>query len=209
MIVRHLGQQQYQTIWQQMLQFTAERNAATPDEIWLLQHPPIYTLGRSASEEHLLQPGDIPVLRVDRGGQVTYHGPGQLLLYILFDLHRAHLGVRHLVRLLEESVIDLLQPYGIVAQRQTGAPGIYVGGRKLASVGLRVTHGRTLHGMSINIDMDIEPFSRINPCGHTGLAVTQLKDLAVNLSITEVGEQLAALLTQQIRSFCLSPHGSE
>lgn len=198
MIVRHLGQQQYQTVWQQMLQFTAKRNATTPDEIWLLQHPPIYTLGRSAAKEHLLCPGDIPVLRVDRGGQVTYHGPGQLVLYILFDLHRAHLGVRHLVRLLEGSVIDLLQPYGIVAQRRTGAPGIYVEGHKLASVGLRVTHGRTLHGMSINVDMDVEPFSRINPCGHADLTVTQLRDLAVHLSTAEVGERLAALLTQQL-----------
>jgi lipoyl(octanoyl) transferase len=198
MIIRHLGEQPYQPIWQQMQQFTAERTAETPDEIWLLEHPAIYTLGRSASREHLLTPGDIPVLRVDRGGQVTYHGPGQLLLYLMFDLSRARLGVRRLVKLMEKSLIELLQPYGIGAHRLSGEPGIYVDGRKLASIGLRVRRGCCLHGMSINVAMDLEPFSRINPCGHRDLEVTQLKDLGLQLNTTGVGGELATLLTQHL-----------
>jgi lipoyl(octanoyl) transferase len=201
MIVRNLGEQPYQQIWQQMQQFTTERNSETADEIWLLEHPAIYTLGRSATREHLLTPGDIPVLRVDRGGQVTYHGPGQLLLYLMFDLHRARLGVRRLVELMEQSIIDLLQPHGVTAHRRTGAPGIYVDDRKLASIGLRVRRGCTLHGMSINVDMDLGPFSRINPCGHPDLAVTQHEDLGVQLDTAEVGQQLATLLQKHLAPF--------
>ncbi len=207
MIVRHLGQQPYQPTWQQMLQFTAERGQDTPDEIWLLQHPAIYTLGRSASREHLLTPGDIPILRVDRGGQVTYHGPGQILLYLMFDLRRARLGVRQLVQLMEESIIDLLLPYGITPQRRAGAPGIYVDGCKLASIGLRVHRGCTLHGMSINVEMDLEPFSRINPCGYTDLAVTQLVDLGMQLDGSEVGVRLAELLATHLAPYCAEPPG--
>ena len=198
MIIRRLGEQPYQPIWQQMQQFTSERNSETPDEIWLLEHPAIYTLGRSASREHLLNPGDIPVLRVDRGGQVTYHGPGQLLLYLMLDLNRARLGVRQLVELMEESLIDLLQPYGTAAHRLTGEPGIYVDGRKLASIGLRVRRGCSLHGMSINVDMDLEPFTRINPCGHSDLEVTQLRGLKIQLDTAKAGEELAALLVQKL-----------
>jgi lipoyl(octanoyl) transferase len=181
-----------------MLQFTTERNPETPDEIWLLEHPAIYTLGRSASREHLLTPGDIPVLRVDRGGQVTYHGPGQLMLYLMLDLNRANLGVRRLVELMEQSLIELLQPRGITAHRLSGEPGIYIDGRKLASIGLRVRRGCSLHGMSINVDMDLEPFSRINPCGHDDLEVTQLRDLDLPLNTAEVGEELAAILAKHL-----------
>ncbi len=183
-----------------MQQFTAERDSETADEIWLLEHPPIYTLGRSASREHLLTPGEIPIQRVDRGGQVTYHGPGQLLLYLLFDLRRAHLGVRQLVELMEQAVIDLLRPYGIVAERRTKAPGIYVEGCKLASVGLRVSRSCTLHGMSLNVDMDLTPFSHINPCGYRDLAVTQLVDLGLQLDTTAAGEELAVILTDHLDS---------
>jgi lipoyl(octanoyl) transferase len=205
MIVRHLGEQPYQPIWQQMLQFTAERDPETEDEIWLLEHPAIYTLGRSATREHLLNPGDIPVLRVDRGGQVTYHGPGQLILYLMLDLNRTNLGVRRLVELMEQSTIDLLQPYGVTAHRRTGAPGIYVDGRKLASIGLRVRRGCTLHGISVNVAMNLEPFTRINPCGHSDLEITQLRDLDVPLNTAEVGEELATVLAQHLAPAQSSP----
>jgi lipoyl(octanoyl) transferase len=205
MIIRHLGAQPYQPIWQQMQQFTTERGPDTPFYIFVLEHPEIYTLGRSATREHLLTPGDIPVLRVDRGGQVTYHGPGQLLLYLMFDLHRARLGVRRLVELMEQSIIDLLQPHGVTAHRRTGAPGIYVDDRKLASIGLRVRRGCTLHGISVNVAMDLEPFTRINPCGHSDLEVTQLRDLDVPLNTAEVGEKLAAVLAQHLAPSQSSP----
>jgi lipoyl(octanoyl) transferase len=160
-----------------MQRFTDERDATTPDEIWFLQHPPVFTLGMNASRAHVLAPGEIPVVQIDRGGQVTYHGPGQLVVYPLIDLRRAGLGVRDLVTALERSVIELAAEYGIGAEARRNAPGVYVEGRKLASVGIRVRRGASYHGLAVNVCLDLEPFSRINPCGYEGLRMTQFSDL--------------------------------
>ncbi len=176
-ILRQLGQVPYEPTWLQMQQFTEQRNADTPDELWLLQHPPTFTQGRAGKAEHLLTPGDIPVVPIDRGGQVTYHGPGQLVLYTLIDLSRRKMGVRSLVTALEQSVIQLLQEYDINAIARKDAPGVYVDGAKIAAVGLRIRKGCSFHGLSFNLDMDLEPFSRINPCGYQGLQITQLSAL--------------------------------
>ncbi len=178
-VVRSLGQQDYEPLWRRMQRFTDERTADTPDELWFTEHPPVFTLGLNASREHLLAPGDIPVVQVDRGGQVTYHGPGQLMIYPLFDLKRAKLGIRDLVTALEQSIVDLARDFGIAAQAKKDAPGVYVGGRKIASVGLRIRRGASFHGMALNVDMDLEPFTRINPCGFSDLQVTDLKRLGV------------------------------
>jgi lipoyl(octanoyl) transferase len=160
-----------------MQRFTNHRGPGTRDEIWLLEHPPVFTLGLNADPAHLLAPGDIPVLRVDRGGQVTYHGPGQVVAYVMVDVRRANLGVRELVTRLERAVIDTVGDYGIQAECRRDAPGVYVGGAKLASVGLRIRRGASYHGIALNVAMDLEPFSRINPCGYAGLRVTQVADL--------------------------------
>lgn len=186
---RHLGLVDYARAWRDMQSFTRARSAVTGDELWLLQHAPVFTLGRNGKPEHLLDPGDIPVIQVDRGGQVTYHGPGQLLAYTLLDLGRRRLGVQSLVRLLEQAVIDLLDAYGIVAQRRDKAPGVYVDGRKLAALGLRVRRGCSFHGLSLNVDMDLAPFSRINPCGYRGLQVTQLAELGIRAPIDTIARQ--------------------
>jgi lipoyl(octanoyl) transferase len=175
--VRLLGLTEYEPTWRAMQRFTDGRDAGTPDEIWLLEHPSVFTLGMAASPEHVLAPGDIPVVRTDRGGQVTYHGPGQLVVYPLIDIRRAGLGVRDLVSALERSVVDLLAERGIVAETRCDAPGVYVNGRKLASVGLRIRRGASYHGLALNVDMDLAPFSRINPCGYRGLEMTQLREL--------------------------------
>jgi lipoyl(octanoyl) transferase len=180
MIVRSLGRQDYEPLWRQMQRFTNERNADTPDEIWFTEHPPVFTLGMNASRDHLIAPGDIPVVQVDRGGQVTYHGPGQLMIYPLLDLKRAKLGVRDLVTALEQCVVDLVAGFGIAAAARKDAPGVYVDGRKIASVGLRVRRGASFHGMALNIDVDLEPFSRINPCGFSDLEVTHLRALGID-----------------------------
>lgn len=177
-ILRHLGQLDYESTWRRMQQFTDERSADTADELWFLQHPPVFTLGMAARREHLLDPGDIPVLHTDRGGQVTYHGPGQLVVYALLDLRRAGLGVRDLVTALEQAVIRYAATLGIAAAAQRAAPGVYVDGAKLASVGIRIRRGASYHGLALNVNMDLEPFERINPCGHAGLRMTQLADLA-------------------------------
>ena len=177
-ILRHLGQVDYQTTWQRMQQFTDQRTAQTADELWFLEHPPVFTLGMAGRREHLLAPGDIPVLHTDRGGQVTYHGPGQLVVYALIDLRRAHLGVRDLVTALEQAVIRYAAQLGIAAVARREAPGVYVHGAKLASVGIRIRRGASYHGLALNVNMDLEPFQRINPCGHAGLKMTQLSDLA-------------------------------
>lgn len=171
---RELGLQPYEPVWRAMQAFTDDRHDGTPDEIWSVQHPPVFTLGQAGKPEHVLAPGDIPIVPVDRGGQVTYHGPGQLVLYPLLDLRRLGLGVRELVTLIEQALIDVLADHGVEAQRQDGAPGVYVGEAKIAALGLRVRRGRSFHGLSFNIDMDLEPFGRINPCGFAGLQVTQL-----------------------------------
>ena len=172
-----LGTQAYEPVWQRMRAFTDHRTADTPDQIWLVEHPPVFTQGQAGRPEHLLLPGDIPVVQTDRGGQVTYHGPGQLVVYPLLDLRRLGLGVRALVTLLEESLVALLAEYGIEAYARPDAPGVYVAQAKIASLGLRVRRGCSFHGLSLNVAMDLEPFGRINPCGYQGLAVTQMADL--------------------------------
>lgn len=176
-IVRHLGVAQYLPTWQAMQRFTAERTRSTADEIWFLEHPPVFTLGVNASRAHLIAPGAIPVVQIDRGGQVTYHGPGQLVVYPLIDLARAKLGIRDFVTALEQAVIALAAQFGIVAECRRHAPGVYVAGRKLASVGVRVRRGASYHGLAVNVAMDLEPFARINPCGYAGLEMTQLSQL--------------------------------
>jgi lipoyl(octanoyl) transferase len=176
-VVRSLGLVEYEPTWRAMQRFTDGRSPGTTDEVWFLEHPPIYTLGMNASREHLLAPGEIPVVQIDRGGQVTYHAPGQLVVYPLIDLRRAGLGIRDLVTALERSVVDLMADLGIVAETRRSAPGVYVGGRKLASVGLRIRRGASYHGMALNVNMDLGPFGRINPCGYQGLEMTQLAAL--------------------------------
>jgi lipoyl(octanoyl) transferase len=176
-VIRSLGLIEYEPTWRAMQRFTAERGAATADEIWFLEHPPVFTLGVNASRAHLLAPGDIPVVHVDRGGQVTYHGPGQLVVYPLVDLRRAGLAIRDFVTALERGVIDLAAQFGIGAECRRGAPGVYVEGRKLASLGVRVRRGASYHGLALNVALDLEPFRRINPCGYHGLEMTQLADL--------------------------------
>ena len=178
-IVRSLGRRDYEPLWRDMQSFTDTRTPDTPDEIWFTEHPPVFTLGLNASREHVLAPGDIPVVQVDRGGQVTYHGPGQLMVYPLIDLKRAKLGVRDLVTALEQSIVDLLADHGIGAVARKDAPGVYVKGVKVASVGLRIRRGASYHGMALNIDVDLEPFSRINPCGFSDLDVTDLAALGI------------------------------
>lgn len=198
LILRHLGRQPYLPVWQRMQAFTANRGPATADEIWLLEHDPVFTLGREGKPEHLLQAGDIPLVLVDRGGQITYHGPGQLVVYLLIDLRRRKLAVRRLVEQLEQSLCALLTGYGIEGHLIPSAPGVYVNGAKIASLGLRVSQGCSSHGLALNVAMDLEPFVQINPCGHRGLAVTQLKDLAGTSSFEEVGQTLSALLVTHL-----------
>jgi lipoyl(octanoyl) transferase len=175
-IVRELGLVDYVPVWEAMRRFTDARTETTQDELWFLQHPPVFTLGLGGKREHVLDPGTIPVIHVDRGGQVTYHGPGQLIVYVLIDLQRRGWGVRKLVYALEQSVIDLLNGFSCPAVRCPGAPGVYISGSKVAALGLRVRRGCTYHGLALNVDMDLRPFSRINPCGYPGLTVTQMQD---------------------------------
>ncbi len=181
-----------------MQAFTNERDAATPDELWFTEHPPVFTLGINAAREHLLAPGDIPVIQIDRGGQVTYHGPGQLMVYPLIDLKRRGLGVRSLVSALEQSVVDLLADRGVAAHARRDAPGVYVGEKKLASVGLRIRRGASFHGMALNVDVDLEPFSRINPCGYADLELTDLKRLGAGENLDEVSQRLLPHLTMHL-----------
>jgi lipoyl(octanoyl) transferase len=192
MLVRHLGQVEYERTWREMQSFTDSRSADTPDEVWYLQHAPVFTLGRNGKPEHLLDTGEIPVIQVDRGGQVTYHGPGQLVIYPLLDLTRLQLGVQSLVRILEQTVIDLLAGHGITATRRDKAPGVYVDDRKIAALGLRVRRGCCFHGLSLNMDMDLAPFSMINPCGYPGMQVTQLADLGVTQPLDTISRQFQA-----------------
>lgn len=198
-IIKRLGVAPYEPTWQAMRAFTSTRTPHTPDEIWLLEHPPVYTLGMAGKPEHLLNAHTgIPLVKIDRGGQITYHGPGQLVAYVLLDMKRRNLGVRALVRKLECAVIDLLANYGIAAVNRADAPGVYVnepGGAKVAALGLRVKGGCCYHGLALNIDMDLSPFNAINPCGYAGLAVTQLRALGVHDSLAEVQEKLLPHLT--------------
>ena len=188
--IRHLGTVPYEPTWQRMQRFTAERDAATADEIWFLEHPPVFTLGMNASRAHLIAPGDIPVVQIDRGGQVTYHGPGQLVVYPLIDLRRAGLSIRDFVTALERAVIALAGAYGIPAQCRRGAPGVYVGEAKLASVGVRVRKSGSYHGLALNVALDLEPFARINPCGYAGLTMTQLAELGGPASVAQAAREL-------------------
>ena len=192
MQIHNLGLRPYQEIWDAMRAYTAARDATSEDQIWLVQHPPVYTQGQAGKPEHLLAPGDIPVIQIDRGGQITYHGPGQIVMYLLLDIRRAGIGIRALVSLIEESVIGFLQEQGIRAQSRADAPGVYVDGKKIASLGLRVRGGCTYHGVALNVDMNLEPFSRINPCGLVGMQMTQLRDLGVALDADAAGAALAA-----------------
>ena len=186
--VKKLGLCEYAPVWRDMQAFTAGRSRDTLDEVWLLEHRPVFTLGMNGKPEHLLAPGDIPVVAIDRGGQVTYHGPGQLVAYLMLDLRRLGIGVRRLVEIIEQSLIDWLAARGVVAYARRDAPGVYVDGAKIAALGLRVRGGCSYHGISFNVDMDLEPFSRINPCGYRGLAVTQLRDLGIGLSVSRVAD---------------------
>lgn len=178
--VRHLGIQPYQSVWQQMLQFTNERTEQHNDELWIVQHHPVYTQG-TACNTSTLTPSDIPVVKTDRGGQITYHGPGQLIIYVLFELKRFDVGVKHLVNTLEQAVINLLAEYSVTAERKPGAPGVYVQGAKIAALGLRIRRGSSYHGLSLNVDMDLSPFGNIDPCGYKDLPVCQLTDIGINL----------------------------
>src|SRR5690348_12208280 len=197
LLIRRLGRQPYERTWKAMSAFTDNRTADTPDELWLLEHDPVFTLGQAGKMEHVLAPGDIPVLPVDRGGQVTYHGPGQIVGYPLIDLRRAGVGVRELVNRIEQSLIDTLARWNVVALRREGAPGVYVADAKIAALGLRVRRGCSFHGLAFNIAMDLEPFRRINPCGYQGLQVTQMVDLGGASQLAQVGDVLAAELCRQ------------
>ncbi len=195
--LRRLGCRAYAPVFDAMRAFTEARHADTLDELWQVEHPPVFTQGLAGKAEHLLAPGDIPVIRVDRGGQVTYHGPGQVVIYCLLDVRRLGLSVRGLVTALEQAVIELLAAYGVTAQARPNAPGVYVDDAKVASLGLRLRQGRSYHGLSLNVDMDLEPFTRINPCGYPGLRVTQLRDLGVSLTPVTVAEELLSMLGRQ------------
>ncbi len=190
LIVRRLGRADYEPTWHAMQAFTAQRGPNTPDEIWLLEHPPVFTLGLAGKREHILQVTDIPIVAIDRGGQVTYHGPGQLVAYLLLDLKRRGYGVRELVSRMEQAVIDLLADYGIEGTRRDKAPGVYVEEKKIAALGLRIKHGMSYHGLALNVDMDLTPFAYINPCGYEGLEVTQLRELSVGEPLEQVAERL-------------------
>lgn len=204
-LVRDLGRQPYVPVWKAMSAFTDARDAATPDELWVVEHDPVFTLGQAGKAEHVLAAGDIPVVQVDRGGQVTYHGPGQLVVYPLLDLPRLGIGVRQYVCRIEQAIIDTLDHWNIQAQRQDGAPGVYVGGAKVAALGIRVRRGRTFHGLSFNVAMDLEPFQRINPCGYAGLRVSSVLDLGGPSSMDGIK---AVLLEQLARQFGLELQSS-
>ncbi|OFE11058.1 octanoyltransferase [Pseudohongiella acticola] len=198
LIVRRMGLRDYEPVWRAMQTFTSERDEDTPDELWLLSHPPVFTQGQAGKPEHLLAPGNIPVIPIDRGGQVTYHGPGQLVMYLLIDVRRVALGVRDLVNLIEQAIIDTLSGVRITAQTRPGAPGVYVDDAKIAALGLRIRRGCSYHGLSLNVAMDLEPFARINPCGYQGLAVTQVADFVHDADASELMVTIEKLLLQQL-----------
>ena len=205
--IRSLGQVEYRPIWDAMRRFTAERNCDTRDEIWMVQHPPVYTQGLAGKPEHLLHNTNIPVLKIDRGGQITYHGPGQIVAYMLLDIRRWKIGVRELVRLMEQAVIDLLAEFGVAAQYREDAPGVYVGDAKIAALGLKIKNGYCYHGLAFNVDMDLAPFANINPCGHAGLRVTQACEQGITISINELQAQLAQNLVHGLQQHLGSkPH---
>lgn len=199
-VIRQLGCVAYEPTWHAMQHFTQTRNADTVDEIWLLEHPRVFTQGQAGKAEHVLAAGDIPVVQVDRGGQVTYHGPGQLVAYILVDVRRAGQGVRDLVTSIENSLIELLSQYGVSAQAKPDAPGVYVAGKKVASLGLRIRRGCSFHGLALNVDMDLQPFQRINPCGYAGMQMTQLRDETQHpVDISDVSIRLRDALVSHLK----------
>jgi lipoyl(octanoyl) transferase len=198
MEVRRLGRVDYEPTWHAMQEFTAARTPETPDELWVVEHRPVFTLGQAGKPEHLLRDIGIPIVKIDRGGQVTYHGPGQVVIYLLLDLQRLKIKVRELVTAIEQAIIDFLAEQGATAGRRTGAPGVYVGDAKIAALGLRIKNGCSYHGLSLNVDMDLSPFAAINPCGYAGLRVTQTRDLGIPLNLTEAGELLCRHLRQQL-----------
>lgn len=200
LVIRRLGLVEYEPTWRAMQAFTAARTVDTPDEFWVLEHPPVYTQGQAGKPEHLLHATPIPVMRIDRGGQITYHGPGQLVIYTLVDLRRRGYGIRELVQRIEQAVMDMLASHGIVGERRQGAPGVYVDGAKIAALGLRVKHGCTYHGLALNVDMDLTPFFAINPCGMPGLAVTQCRDLIPDLTMLGTEQALTHSLKSAIYS---------
>ncbi|MGA9962718.1 MAG: lipoyl(octanoyl) transferase LipB [Azonexus sp.] len=198
MDVRRLGRVEYEPTWRAMQEFTASRTPETPDELWIVEHPPVFTLGQAGKPEHVLEDVGIPIVKIDRGGQVTYHGPGQVVIYLLLDLARLKIKVRELVTAIEQGVIDFLAAHGVQAERRAGAPGVYVGEAKVAALGLKIKNSCSYHGLSLNVDMDLSPFAAINPCGYAGLKVTQTKNLNIPLSAHEAGERLSQHLLQQL-----------
>ena len=200
LLIKQLGKQEYQPVWQAMQDFTQARDNQTLDELWVVEHPPVFTLGRNGKESHILNKSDIPIIKVDRGGQVTYHGPGQLVIYFLLDLHRKKLGIRQLVTLIEDCLVDLLTQYKINAYSDKKAPGVYVNKQKIAALGLRVSKGCTTHGLSLNIDMDLSPFQDINPCGYKNLEITQCRDLGIKDDFQELANALLALIEKSLKS---------
>ena len=198
LIVRRLGLRPYEATWQAMRTFTDERGPDTTSELWIVEHPPVGTQGQAGKAEHLLAPGNIPVVQTDRGGQVTYHGPGQLVIYVLIALREAGIGIRRLVTLMEQSIIELLNEHGLDAVARSDAPGVYVDGKKVASLGLRVRRGCTYHGLALNVSNDLAPFALINPCGHAGLEVTSTKHLGIEYDIDTLGTALAERLADAL-----------
>ncbi len=200
LVIKQLGLADYQSVWQSMQDFTKARVETTPDELWIVEHPAIFTLGRNGKPEHILHDSNIPVIKVDRGGQVTYHGPGQIVIYLLLDLHRRKLGIRSLVTLIEDTIVELLGQYNLIANSDPKAPGVYVDGKKVAALGLRVSKGRTTHGLSLNVDMDLTPFSYINPCGYEGLEVTQTRSLGIDEDMPTLAAKLQLMLEEQLQT---------
>lgn len=202
LLLRRLGRVEYEPTWRAMIDFTAKRTDENADELWLVEHPPVYTLGQAGKSEHLLRDNGIPLVKIDRGGQITYHGPGQPVVYLLLDLTRRKLKVKELVNRIEQAVIDMLAAQGIAARRLDGAPGVYVGSEavpeKIAALGLRIRNGCSYHGVSINVDMDLTPFFAINPCGYAGMAVTQTRDQGLSLTPQDVGDALVSALVEQL-----------
>lgn len=198
--IRQIDIGDYESIWKSMQDFTDQRDDSTTDELWLVEHNPVFTQGQAGKEEHILNTGDIPVVKVDRGGQVTYHGPGQLVVYLLLDLRRRKLGVRDLVTKIEQAIVDLLQSYDITAYAKKDAPGVYIDERKVASLGLRVRKGCSFHGLALNVDMDLEPFLRINPCGYAGMEMVQTSQIGGPATVSEAGGKLSQLLAESLQS---------
>ncbi len=196
--VRHLGYVEYEPTWRAMQTFTAQRTPQTPDEVWLCEHPPIFTLGQAGKPAHLLCDIGIPLVKIDRGGQITYHGPGQLMVYLLLDLQRRNIKVREFVRRIEQALIDMLSEYGIEAARREGAPGVYVNGAKIAALGLRIRNSRSYHGLCLNVNMDLAPYAAINPCGYAGMPVTQMRELCEETDLQRVATRLIQHLQVQL-----------